>query len=138
MNKNQKKRIDSVFSNKVKDVLVSTETIQIYKDYLIANLSLPVKLTGIEEFDWEEFYILGPGDEEEYEEEKKTNPSYSDIFNLIGIEEYIDCDYGVYVMVERESDKKKFQLPLANLEVIDDDSPNSQIVYDYTIWFANY
>ncbi|MCJ7582605.1 MAG: hypothetical protein MUP98_18985 [Candidatus Aminicenantes bacterium] len=52
-------------------------------DYLKKNLSYPCVLTGIEDFNWEEFYVFGPGDKEEYEELKKTKPSYMDTFELL-------------------------------------------------------
>ena len=38
------------------------------------NLQFPLEVTGIEDFDWEEFYILGPGEKKEYERLKKHNP----------------------------------------------------------------
>lgn len=67
----QEKRIESVFPKDLDDISKRTETIEIYKNYLEINLELPVKLTGIEDFNWEEYYIFGPGDEQEYEELKK-------------------------------------------------------------------
>ena len=59
--KNQEKRIEAVFQNKTEDLSKRLETIKIYKEYLDQNLSYPIELTGIEDFNWEEFYLLGPG-----------------------------------------------------------------------------
>jgi hypothetical protein len=46
------------------------ETINIYKEYLDQNLSYPIELTGIDDFNWEEFNLLGPGSKKEYEKLK--------------------------------------------------------------------
>jgi hypothetical protein len=50
--------------------------------YLKAHLKLPVRVTEIEDFSWEEPYVIGGWDQDEYEELKKTNPSYTDNFDL--------------------------------------------------------
>lgn len=138
MNKKQEIRIRSVFPKHVDDISRRMETIGIYKNYLESNLETPVILTGIEDFSWEEFYILGPGDKKEYEELKKTRPSYQDIFNMIRIENYYDDEYGLFVKVTRISDKKRFQLPLADLRAVDKKSENYQLLHDYSVWFINY
>jgi hypothetical protein len=136
--KKQEKRIESVFPKDLDDISKRTETIEIYKAYLESKLTFPIKLTGIEDFDWEEFYIFGPGDCNEYEELKKTRPSYHDTFNMIRLDKYYDDDYGLFAKVTRASDKKRFQIPLADLKVIDEKSNNYQILDDYSVWFINY
>ncbi len=68
--KNQEKRIEAVFQDKTEDLSKRLETINIYKEYLDQNLSYPIELTGIEDFNWEEFYLLGPGSKKEYEKLK--------------------------------------------------------------------
>ncbi|CAN5502197.1 hypothetical protein BH23BAC1_BH23BAC1_25260 [soil metagenome] len=134
----QKKRIESVFSKKTDDILKRTETLEIYKGFLEKNLDFPVKLTGIEDFNWEEFYIFGPGDKKEYEELKKTRPSYKDFFNMIRIDNYLDEDYGLFAKVTRITDKKRFQIPLADLKAVDEKSKDYQLLNDYSVWFVNY
>ena len=136
--KKQEKRIEEVFPKGLDDIFKRTETILIYKEFLENNLIFPIKLTGIEDFNWEEYYIFGPGDEEEYEELKKKRPSYTDIFNMIRIDKYHDDNYGLFAKVTRVSDKKRFQLPLADLEVVDKKSKNYQLLDDYSVWFVNY
>lgn len=136
--KKQEKRIESVFPKDFDDISKRTETIEIYKAYLESKLTFPIKLTGIEDFDWEEFYVLGPGDHNEYEELKKTRPSYHDTFNMIRVDNYYDDDYGLFAKVTRVSDKKRFQIPLADLKVIDEKSNNYKILDDYSVWFVNY
>ena len=48
--KNQEKRIEEVFQDKTEDLSKRLETIKIYKEYLDQNLSYPIELTGIEDF----------------------------------------------------------------------------------------
>ncbi len=133
----QEKRIESVFPKNVDDTSVRIETIEIYKEYLEKKINIPIKLTGIEDFQWEEFYILGPGDKDEYAELKKTRPSYTDIFNMIRIDKFYDEDHGLFAKVTRVSDKKRFQIPLADLKAIDKKSENYQLLDDYSVWFVN-
>lgn len=134
----QEKRIESVFPKRIDDISKRTETLDIYKRFLEKNIDFPVKLTGIEDFNWEEFYIFGPGDEREYEELKKTRPSYSDIYDLIRIDEHIEEDYGLFAKVTRISDRKQFQIPLADLKAIDENSKSYQLLDDYSVWCVNY
>ena len=118
MDKNIKKqlaRIENVFPNGLKDIYKNPDTLLIYKDFLNAKLDFPVELTGIEDFDWEEFYVLGPGSKKEYELLKRTYPSYTDIYDLHSIDDKYDEHLGLIANVIRKSDKKIFQIPLADL-----------------------
>ena len=50
----------------------------------------------------------------------------------------IDDEYdGIFVYVQRISDKKKFVLPLADLKSTDRKSKNCQLLDDYSVWFVN-
>ena len=118
------------------DVSVSDQSLKRYLDYLKQNVQLPCLLTGSEDFDWEEYYVLGPGDGDEYKELKKTRPSYRDTFELLSFESW--QDRGILVNVSRLADKRIFALPLADLKVVDKKSNNHQIMKDYAIWFVNY
>jgi len=118
--------------------LVSEKSLLKYRKYLQARLTMPCTLTGIEDFLWEEFYVLGPGSKKEYEELKKTQPSYTDEFELIEFEDKLDSRDGIIVNVRRITDGKKFILPLGDLKVVDDSSDNYQLVDDYAIWIVNY
>jgi len=119
------------------DLEVTGKTVKQYLDYLKPQLELPCRLTGIEDFPWEERYVFGFGDEKEYERLKKTQPSYTDTFELLRFAAATAND-GVLVEVERVSDKKKFTLPLADLEAVDEKSKNHQLLDDYAVWFVNY
>lgn len=133
----QKKSIADVFPENINDISRRGKTIEIYKNYLEKKLTLPVKLTGIEDFDWEEFYVLGPGDEDEYEELKKTRPSYKDIFSMSKINDYYDEHYGLFAKVTRIKDKKRFQIPLVDLKTVDKKTKEFQLLNDYSVWFVN-
>ena len=61
------------------------ETIDTFHEYLKTNLSLPCEVIGIEDFRWEEIYVFGPGNKKEYEQLKKTQPSYTDRYELFEI-----------------------------------------------------
>jgi hypothetical protein len=116
---------------------VSRESLERYFAHLKSSLKLPCYLTGIEDFPWEERYVFGYGSEAEYENLKKKQPSYTDSFNLLNLDEEINEDYGLLVDVKRTSDNKKFTLPLADLKAIDEHSMNYQLLDDYSVWFVN-
>lgn len=116
---------------------VSRKSLERYFAHLKSNLKFPCHLTGIEDFPWEERYVFGYGNKAEYEKLKKKQPSYTDKFNLLNLDEEINEDYGLIVVVERTSDNKKFTLPLADLKAIDEHSKNYQLLDDYSVWFVN-
>jgi len=117
---------------------VNRKKLGTYLKYLKRHIELPCELTGIEDFEWEEFYIWGPGNKKEYEKLRKTNPSYKDKFILIDFVNEIDDDMGIFVKIQRVSDKRKFMLPLADVEATNKKSKNHQLLDDYSVWFINY
>lgn len=131
----QDERISSIFGGEIPNV--AEESLATYLAYLKEPLELPCELTGIEDFDWEEYYVLGPGDQKEYERLKKTRPSYTDKYDLLSLSDEVDGWVGILVNVKRVSDKKKFTLPLAELEATDERSKNYQLLDDYSVWFVN-
>jgi hypothetical protein len=116
---------------------VSKESLESYRSYIQKNIVFPCELTGREDFDWEEIYIFGPGDENEYAELKKTKPSYTDTYTFMSFDDQIEEMDGLMVKVKRISDYKQFVLPLADLKVTDVSSSNHQLVHDYAAWFVN-
>ena len=137
----QDKRIASILGE-IED-LNFDETIDIFYEYLETNLSLPCKVTGIEDFRWEEFYVLGPGDQEEYDHLKKTQPSYTDRYELLGIDRNGKSEWMLFweddigANVRRISDGKDFLLGLSELEATDKKSKNYQLLDDYSVWLVN-
>jgi len=132
----QEKRIITILGTKKLDV--TRKTLNTYLKYLKSHVEIPCRLTGIEDFEWEERYVFGFGSKKEYEELKKTQPSYKDKFHLIKFVDEIDDYYdGIFVHVQRVSDERKFVLPLADLKSTDRKSKNYQLLDDYSVWFVN-
>lgn len=120
---------------------VDEDTLETYFDYLKENLKSPCRLTGIEDmgyFGWEEYYTLGPGSKREHERLRKKRASFMDTFELLSFDDEFDEDYGIFVEVRRVSDKKRYVIPLADLEATDKKSKNYQLIDDYVVWFVNY
>jgi hypothetical protein len=69
---------------------------------------------------------------------KKTKPSYTDIFSMNSIDSHYDGVHGLFARVTRLSDKKRFQLPLADMKALEKKSPEYQLIEDYSVWFINY
>jgi hypothetical protein len=84
------------------------------------------------------YYVIGPGSKAEHERLRKTRPSSMDTYDLLSFEEEVNPDDGILVHVRRVSDKKKFLLPLANLEAAQKKSPNYQLLDDYAVWLVNW
>ena len=117
----------------------STETIAKYLHYLKENIEFPCIVTGIEDFPWEEKYVFGYGNKNEYETLKKENPSYKDKFEILDFIEGEDYnDEQIFVSAKRLSDQKEFILELDYLKAVDKKSKNYQLLDDYSVWYVNY
>jgi hypothetical protein len=133
----QDDRIASIFdTDEVPEVI--DETLKTYLQYIKDNLDTTCEITGIEDFEWEEYYIIGPGSKNEHEKLRKTRPSYMDRYKIIAFEDEPDEDYGILVNLRRISDGKKFTLPLADLKATDKMNPSYQILDDFSVWFVNW
>jgi len=133
----QEKRIASIFNmDEVPEV--RDETLRIFLNHIKDNLDTSCEITGIEDFEWEEYYIIGPGSKKEHEKLRKTRPSFMDTYKIIGFDDEPDEDYGILINLRRISDKKKFILPLADLEVSDKKNHSYQILDDFSVWFVNW
>ncbi len=133
----QEERIVAIF-NSVEVPEVNDRSLRIYRDHLKSKLDKSCELTGMEDFDWEEYYIIGPGSKKEHEKLRKTKASYLDIFKVIKVEDDLDEGYGILVKVRRTSDRKQFVLPLADLKTKDEKHSNHQLLDDYSVWFVNW
>ena len=74
----QEKRILAVIGDEDAD---PHEAMQLWYKHLTAHLTLPCEVTGIEDLQWEEFYVMGPGSRAEYQRLRRKRPSYRDVFN---------------------------------------------------------
>jgi hypothetical protein len=117
---------------------VNKDTLAIYQNYLQTHLEMPCQVTGMEDFQWEEYYILGPGSKQEHDRLRKTKPSYLDTYELLEFKKGINQWDGLIVSVKRISDRQKFDLPLSDLEATDNLSKNFQFFDDYSVWFVNW
>lgn len=110
---------------------------------LKSALQLPCAVTGIEDFQWEEYYVIGPGDPKEYERLRRTQPSYRDTFKLLAIEKDVCSEWMMFHHediaghVRRKSDGKEFHLGLTEIKAVDKRSKNYQLLDDFAVWFVN-
>lgn len=137
----QDKRIKAILGNF--EDMDFDETIHIFYQHLKTNLLLPCEVTGIEDFRWEEFYVFGPGNQKEYDKLKKAQPSYTDRYELLGIDRDVQSEWMLFwdddigARVRRISDGKKFVLGLAELKAVDKKSQNYQLLDDFSVWLVN-
>ncbi|MEB3829720.1 hypothetical protein [Phormidium sp. CCY1219] len=120
------------------DIEVNERNLKTYSNYLKKTMTKPCYLRGIEEFEWEKYYLSGSGSEKEYAKKQKTNPSYEDTFKWVKFADEIDEEQGLFVIVERTSDRRKFTMPLSNLEAVDESSSNSRLFGTYYLWLVYY
>jgi len=135
----QFERIKKAF-NKDEIPFVSTLTIKTYFKYLENNLARPCLLTGIESlgfFRWEERFSFGYGSQDEYEQLKKKRGSFHDIYELTKFEAISDYS-DIWINVHRIPRRKKFTIPLSELQATDKASQNYQLLNDYTVWRINW
>jgi hypothetical protein len=115
---------------------------QRFLEHLKQHLELPCEVTGSEDFQWEEFYVIGPGDEAEYAQLRRTQPSFQDRYDLLGIElgehsKWMLFWDDIVAACRRRSDGREFQLGLSELEATRQSSANYQLLQDYSSWFVN-
>ena len=141
MKDDQDKRIADILGDL--EQLDFDQTIDTFYEYLKTNLTSPCEVIGIEDFRWEEIYVFGPGNKEEYEQLKKTQPSYTDRYELLEIVRNAQSQWAMHyeedigACVRRISDGKKFLLGLSELEATDKKSKSYQLLDDYSVWFVN-
>ena len=109
-----------------------------YRKYLLGRLDKGTVLTGREDFPWEEKYVIGPGNRAEYERLKKTNPSYKDEYKLVDISETETDENDLIAVVERLSDKKRFEVALSWLTTKNKKSKDFQPLDDFATWVVNW
>jgi len=115
----------------------SEENAMRFSSHLTGNLRLPVKVTGREDFPWEEPYVLGGWSRTEYARLKKDNPSFTDSFELLELLPSAEND-DVQAKIKRISDRKVFTIGLSWLQAEDESSKKFTLLDDYGMWHANY
>lgn len=114
-----------------------------FLEYLKKSMRFPVQVTGIEDFQWEEFFVLGPGRRKDYTVLRQTQPSYQDTYMLLGIEKANGSEWMMHPLedltayVRRDSDGREFYLGLSELEAVDAESKEGKLLNDYSVWFVN-
>lgn len=114
-----------------------------FYDHLAKSMQIPCDVTGIEDFQWEEYYVIGPGDPKEYARLRKNRPSYTDIFELLAIEKDVVSEWMMFAgedlagHVRRKTDGKEFHLGLTEIKAVDKKSRNNQLLDDYAVWLVN-
>ena len=136
----QEQRIRAVLGHKK---IRQNEALKRWHTHLVSRLALPCDVTGIEDFQWEEIYVIGPGSAAEYRILKKSRPSYQDVFELTAIQIDAESEWSMFpeelkACVRRKSDSKEFILGLSELKTISEQSSNFQLLDDYAVWFVNY
>lgn len=109
-----------------------------YRKYLLGRLDKSTVLTGREDFPWEEKYVIVPGNQAEYERLKKTNPSFKDEYKLIDISETEMQESDLIAVVERLSDKHRFEIGLSWLTTKNKNSKDFQPIDDFATWVVNW
>ncbi len=129
-------RLSEILENN--DISVNAHNLTKFRTFLIEHLKGRVLLTGIEDFPWEERFVFGYGSEREYAQLRKTNPSYKDTFKLVKILSVDDGDRDLVAKVQRQSDRRTFQIPLSRLECVDQESDNYALLDEFSVWVVNY
>ena len=114
---------------------------QIHFKYLQENLGIPCTLTGIESikfFGWEERFQMGYGSEEEYKRRRRQEGSYKDKYELSEFEAVVDEEWDILVNVKCIPYRKRFTIPLSQLQAVDRMPKNYQLLNDYTVWYVNW
>jgi hypothetical protein len=95
-------------------------------------------LTGREDFQWEEKYVFGIGDQAEYEKLKKTHPSYTDEYELLDLSADITEEHDLLAIVKRISDGKSFEIGLSWLTTKPEKGKDYQLLDDFATWVVNW
>lgn len=137
----QFERIRAVFQT-VAIPAVTDQTLHIYLDYLKAHISCPCLLTGMESmgfFKWEERYSFGLGSEEEHQRLRQERGSFRDQYELLTLANAVTKGWGdIMVKVQRLPHRKRFTIPLSELQAVDQTSPQYQFLNDYSVWYVNW
>jgi hypothetical protein len=134
-------RIDAIIGDSLHSSLGAA--VRVYCDYLRKSLVLPCEVTGSEDFRWEEYYVIGPGKKAEHARLRRAQPSYLDRYELLAIEHgpvsvwMLFAGDDIAAHVRRISDGKEFVLGLSELKSVGRQSPNAQLLDDFSVFLVN-
>ena len=137
----QWKRIEAIVGDG--ETVTFEDQVTAFYEHLLRSLKLPCEVTGIEDFRWEERYVIGNASRAEYERLKKHQPSYRDRYELLAIENGIFSEWMLFpsgdigARVKRKSDGKEFYLGLSELKAVDGKSGNGKLLHDFSVFFVN-
>ncbi len=137
----QWKRIEAIIGNNESASL--EHNVAAFYEHLLQTLTFPCEVTGIEDFQWEECYVLGGASPAEYKRLKKTQPSYCDNYELLTIEKEGFSEWMLFqgddigAIVKRKSDGKEFCLGLSELKGVDKKSANAKLLDDFSMFLMN-
>jgi hypothetical protein len=107
-----------------------------YREYLLKNLSFPIRATGREDFLWEEPYVFGGWSQAEYKKLKKNNPSYTDTFDIESLGSPDGFD-DIVAKLKRLSDGKRFEIGLSWLCCVNENDDAHLLLENYASWHTN-
>ena len=133
---------------RIEEVLGTTErsraeSLQCWFDHLSANLPLPMNVTGDEDFAWEEKYVIGGMDPDEYKRLKKRQPSYEDEYELLKLSMGERSQWMMFpgedlaAHVRRISDGRMFVMGLSELKACDQSIPSARWMEAFGAWLVN-
>jgi hypothetical protein len=137
----QWKRIEAIVGSGETDTF--EDQLAAFYEHLLRSLELPCEVTGIEDFRWEERYVLGGACRTEYERLRKERPSYQDHYELLTIEKGVISEWMLFhgddigARVKRKTDGKEFWLGLAELKAVGRKSRNAHLLHDFAVFFVN-
>jgi len=135
------KRIEAILGD-AKDKDLEAQ-VKVYCQHLRKSLTLPCEVTGIEDFRWEEPYVIGDWSEQEWHRLRRDQPSYEDQYDLLEIDTGVYSEWMMFrgddigARVKRKSDGKEFWLGLAELKAVKRKSPNARLIHDYAVFLVN-
>ena len=122
---NKEKKIEARIEQIIQDdsLNVSEDNLKKYLSFLIANISLPHRVTGIDScFTYTKY---------------KNPPSGNDEFELIGYEEDVENYSNIFAKVKHLKTGQVFSLQLFEFKSMKNDSKEAKILNDYSYWIED-
>lgn len=118
-----------------KNIKLSLKKLKKFLDYLKQTIKTPCEVMGRKNSGWEEELSGKSSNQKQSGKSKNNHSANTERFHLLEFKGVSDLEDGIIVNVQRLTDRKKFTLPLAELEATADGSPQAQLLDDYATWF---